>query len=329
MAARVYLLRIPNWKDLEAVTRSLAALLRDSDLLAGVCDRHLAAVKLTFGEEGNQAYPPPRRKNSVEHLTLAREHGFTDAAIGAPIVLGDGLLGRESWDVPVAGVHLQRAHLSPTLRDIDFLVGIAHVTGHLLTGYGGAIKNVGMGLASRAGKLAMHSIVSPTVRGDRCTLCGRCATACAADAITLGAAAAEIDARLCTGCAECLAVCPTGAIGIDWSNDSRIVQERMAEYALAVTEAVSGRRAFVNLLYHVSKHCDCLGETPDRIADDQGILAANDPVALDQASLDVIREASGRDPFRDTWPEADPEAQMCHGERIGLGERAYRLVEIT
>jgi uncharacterized protein len=355
MTPQVYLLRVADWKDLAPVSRDFADFLRATDLLAGAHERHLAAVKLTFGEAGNAGYPPPvlvrelvlalrergarpfltetntlyngQRKNSVDHLQLAHEHGFGIDAIGAPIVLGDGLVGREQWEVPVAGVHLKRAHLVPTLRDTDFLVGLAHATGHLLTGYGGAIKNIGMGLANRAGKLQMHSIVSPVVHEEQCTLCGACAAACAAGAITLGATAAVIDAELCTGCAECLAVCPTGAVSIDWSGDSQRVQELLAEYALAVLSALSGRAVFVNLLRHISKHCDCLGATPDLIAPDLGILASPDPVALDQATLDLVRQASGGDPFRAAWPEVDPEVQIRHGERIGLGHREYRLIE--
>jgi hypothetical protein len=210
---------------------------------------------------------------------------------------------------------------------MDFLVGLAHATGHLLTGYGGAIKNLGMGLASRAGKLEMHSSIAPVVREDRCTLCGRCAADCAAGAITLGARAAVIDAGVCTGCAECLAVCPTSAIGIDWNSSPERVQELMADYAAAAIAALSGRAAFINLLHQVTRHCDCLGEAPETIAPEVGIVASLDPVALDQASLDLLREATGRDPFREAWPEADPEVQLRQAERIGLGRREYRVLE--
>lgn len=356
MQAEVYLLRVTDWKDSEEVARGFASFLRGTDLLGGVHDRQLAGVKLTFGEEGNTGYPPPpivreivsalrergarpfltetntlysgRRKNSVDHLELARDHGFGAEAVGAPIILGDGLLGREEWQAPVAGQHLKRAHLAPILRDLEFLVGLAHATGHLLTGYGGAIKNIAMGLANRAGKLEMHSSVSPTVREDRCTLCGRCVAACAPGAMSLGPSAATIDAELCTGCAECLAVCPTGAVGIDWNSGSVRVQELMAEYAAAVVGAVAGRAVFVNLLHQVTRHCDCLGEAPEVIAAEVGIAASRDPVALDQASLDLLREASGGDPFRAAWPEADPEVQIRHAERVGLGLRAYRVKEM-
>jgi uncharacterized Fe-S center protein len=184
-----------------------------------------------------------------------------------------------------------------------------------------------MGLASRAGKLEMHSVVSPKVNTERCTLCRRCQQECAAEAITAGGQAVSIDAERCTGCAECLAVCPTGAIAVDWSGDSLRVQELTAEYALAVVAALERRVGFINILQHISKHCDCLGPTPERIAGDLGIAASRDPVALDRACLDLVCAAEGGDPFRTSWPEIDPEAQIRHGAEIGLGHPDYRLVD--
>jgi uncharacterized Fe-S center protein len=191
MASTVYLTRITDWKDPHAVARRLARLLEEAPILAGVAEKDLAAIKLTFGEAGNRGHAHPvvvrevvaalrrrgarpfltetntlytgRRKNSVDHLQVAREHGFTHETVDAPILLADGLLGRDAYEFPTAGPEITTAHLAPLLRDADFLVGVAHLTGHLLCGFGGAIKNIGMGLANRAGKLAMHSVVHPTV----------------------------------------------------------------------------------------------------------------------------------------------------------------------
>jgi uncharacterized protein len=357
MASTVYLTRIADWKDPHATARRLKGLLDESALLADVAEKDLAAVKLTFGEAGNRghAHPalvreivtalrrrgarpfltetntlyPGRRKDSVEHLQVAREHGFTHETMDAPIILADGLLGRDALAVPLADSEVGIAHLAPLLRDTDFLVGVAHLTGHLLTGFGGAIKNIGMGLANRAGKLAMHSVVHPTVSAEKCTLCLTCVEACAYGAITPGERAVAISGALCTGCAECLAVCPSGAIGIDWSGDSSRVQRRLAEYALAVRRCVDGRVAFVTLINHVSRHCDCMGHTPDRIAPDVGIVASTDPVALDQASVDLVIRAAEGDPFRRVWPEVDWAVQLEHAARIGLGARSYDLVELS
>jgi len=357
MTSEVYLLRITDWKDPQAVARRFAGFLERTPVLAGAGAKGFAAIKLTFGEAGNQGHPPPalvrelvvalrrrgaqpfltetntlyagKRRNSLDHLQVARDHGFTHASVEAPILLSDGLLGRDAWDFPLGGPEVEVAHLAPVLRDVDFLVGLAHLTGHLLTGCGGAIKNTGMGLASRAGKLFMHSVVHPAVRPDRCTLCGACVEACAPGAISTGEQAAAIDGPLCTGCAECLAVCPSGAITIDWSNDADRVQRRLAEYALAVHRAVRGRAAYVTLLQGISTHCDCIGPTDDRIAPDIGIVASPDPVAVDQASIDLAIRAAGSDPFRHAWPQANWEVQLEHAARIGLGSRSYDLVETS
>ncbi|MFH1143218.1 MAG: DUF362 domain-containing protein [Candidatus Eisenbacteria bacterium] len=355
MASQVYLLRLTDWKDFEAVAAALPPFLQETGLLDDVRAQRPSAIKLTFGEGGNRAHPPVavvreivaflkrrgtrpfltetntlyrgRRMNVLDHLDLAWEHGFTPERVGAPILFGDGLLGRETFDVPLAGPNVKIAHLSPILRDTDFLVGLAHMTGHLLCGFGGAIKNIGMGLASRAGKLDMHSVISPVVREEKCTLCLECAKACATRAIDSGPRAVTIDPQRCTGCAECLPTCPTGALGIDWDRDTRRVQERMAEYALAVARTVGHRMAFVTLLNHISDHCDCMGETPNCIAPDIGIVASRDPVALDQASLDLIARAAGGDPFLRAWPEVAGNVQVTHAEAIGLGSRTYELIE--
>jgi uncharacterized Fe-S center protein len=138
-----------------------------------------------------------------------------------------------------------------------------------------------------------------------------------------------IDPALCTGCAECLAVCPTGAIGIDWNSDSARVQRRLAEYALAVQRCLEGRVAYVTLINHVSHHCDCMGPTPERIAPDVGIAVSTDPVALDQASVDLVARAAGEDPFRRAWPDVDWEVQLAHAAGIGLGSRSYDLAEVS
>jgi hypothetical protein len=357
MTPEVYLQRITDWKDPEAVARRLAGFLEQTPILAGVGERAFAAIKLTFGEAGNRGHPHPalvrelvaalrrrgarpfltetntlyagQRRNSVEHLQVAREHGFTHESVDAPILFSDGLLGRDGWDFRLGGPEVETAHLVSVLRDADFLVGVAHLTGHLLVGYGGAIKNIGMGLANRAGKLFMHSVVHPAVREERCTLCGACISACAPGAITAGASAAAIDGSVCTGCAECLAVCPTGAITIDWSNDSERAQRRLAEYALAVHRAVGGRAAYLTLMNGISTHCDCIGPTDDRIAPDIGIAASLDPVALDQAGIDLATQAAGGDPFRRAWPHVNWEAQLEHAVRIGLGSRSYSLVEVS
>jgi uncharacterized Fe-S center protein len=235
-------------------------------------------------------------------------------------------LGRESFDVAVPGTASRVAHLAPGVRDMDYLVSVAHLTGHMVTGFGGTLKNLGMGLASRAGKLDQHSAVSPSVAPEKCVLCLRCMAACPAGAISEEADAARIASELCIGCAECLAVCPEKAIRINWGQESGQVQRSVAEYAAAILHALDRRAVFINLLNQITKDCDCLGHTGQPLVGDVGIAASSDPVALDQASLDWVREIAGRDLFAQAWPDLKPEIQLQHAEGLGLGSRRYQRV---
>ncbi len=356
MKPKVYFAERRDFSTLEDVANDVRKLVRESGVLEGIHSGDFVAIKLTFGEEGNRGYPKPplvralveeikarggrpfltetntlyhgRRKNALDHMALAREHGFTLEATGAPIIFGDGLLGRDAIERPAPGPLVQRAWLSPVLKDIDFLVGLAHLTGHIVEGIGGAIKNLGMGLASRAGKLAQHSVLSPTIEPERCIACGRCEEVCPEHAISHRGDYYEIDRNTCVGCAECLGVCPTGAVRIDWSRETGAVQRKTAEYAKAVVEAVKGRAAFVNILHHITKNCDCLGAEPEFIAPDAGLAASLDPVALDAASTDIVIQRAGRDVFSEAWPDVDWRTQIRHADQIGLGSREYDLVEI-
>lgn len=356
MASTVYLCRVEDWSDLQGAADQFSALLEKTPLLDGLRKKDLVGIKLTFGEAGNEGHAPPplvrrlvevirgrgarpfltetntlyngRRKNAVDHLEVAREHGFTHETVGAPIVLSDGILGRESFGVEIPGKRVQVAHLAPSVRDMDFLVGLAHLTGHMVEGFGGAVKNIGMGLASRAGKLDQHSAVRPSVTEKACVLCLECLGVCPAGAIFKGKKSAVIDAGACIGCADCLAVCRAGAIRIDWSRDATQVQESTVEYALAVLKALKNRAVFINLLNHITKDCDCIGPTHEILAPDIGIAACTDPVALDEASVDLATSAAGADVFRQAWPAIDWEAQIRHGEALGLGSREYELVEV-
>lgn len=357
MPAEVHFQPNPDGSDAQALGRALAALLDASALLEPIAPRQLVGIKLTFGEAGNTGHPPVavvrriveqvrrrgalpfltetstlyngRRKNAVDHLEVAREHGFTHETVGAPILLSDGLRGRDTFTVPVAGERVREAHLAPVVRDMDFLIVVSHVTGHLVHGFGAAVKNLGMGLAARAGKLDQHSAVSPQIKADKCSHCLSCLAACPVDAITDSGRAAVISPAKCIGCAECLAVCPTGAVTIDWSRESAHVQEATAEYALAVHQALHGRAAYLNLLHHISRHCDCMGPTPDLLAPDVGLVAGSDAVAVDQASYDLTVRAAGRDVFREAWPQVDAGLHLRHAERMGLGTREYLLREGT
>jgi len=358
MKSQVFFAGITDWSQRTRLEQKLVDLLGAAAPKNLCNDKDLVGIKLTFGEKGNKGHPPPhllrgivewvqgqgsrafltetntlyngQRKNAVDHLTLAREHGFTHETVGAPIILSDGILGRDSYSLPDPSMEEgeQEVHLAPAVRDMDSLIGVAHLTGHMVEGFGGAIKNLGMGLSSRAGKLDQHSAVNPSIHADSCITCFACAKVCPEDAILEQSDSAVIVDSSCIGCAECLAVCPTGAIRIDWSADPSLVQAKTAAYTTAIVRALGGRVLFVNLINHITQQCDCLGDTGDPLIPDVGIAVSTDPVALDQASIDLVNKVAGEDLFSRLWPNLNYADQLDAGERLGLGQRAYDLKQI-
>ncbi|MBN1676311.1 MAG: DUF362 domain-containing protein [Kiritimatiellae bacterium] len=317
----------------------------------------LVAVKIHFGEAGKRCQIRPEqaawfikgmkarrakpflvetstlyvgeRSNAYDHLCLAYAHGYTYEAVGAPIIMADGLLGQAQARVKVSGEHYDEVWIASDARLYDTLLVLSHATGHCLTGFGGTLKNLGMGLASRAGKRAQHAALKPAVQKRTCTACGRCTEWCPAEAITLpaGAKAARVDQDVCIGCGECLAVCPAGAIKIDWDADSRVLQERMVEHALGVVSGKAGRVLYVLFLTNMTRDCDCMGHDNKVRTRDVGVLISEDPVAIDQAGIDLVNTSHGGDFWRECWPEYDCSIQLAHAEKLGLGSRAYALVE--
>jgi uncharacterized Fe-S center protein len=251
------------------------------------------------------------------------------------------LRGVTESELPVAGELLTTAFIGTEIVEADSLVAMTHFKCHELTGFGGAIKNLGMGCASRRGKLVQHSTVAPKVAEKYCTGCGHCPRACAHDAIVITNGKAVIDAQKCAGCSRCITVCPVKAINIQWNEASDLVMKKMAEYALGALTGKQGRAVYLNFITQVSPACDCYGHADAPIVNDIGICAATDPVAIDQACADLVNGARGNegsalqsghepggDKFRGVWPEIPWEVQLEHGERIGLGSRTYQLVRI-
>ncbi|MCU0612152.1 MAG: DUF362 domain-containing protein [Candidatus Eisenbacteria bacterium] len=269
-----------------------------------------------------------RRDDAVNHVTLAHEHGYSIEEAGAPFIVADGLRGtdEELISVPACGPH--PVAVAGMARRADFFVVLAHATGHLGTGFGGVMKSLGMGLSSRKGKLSMHSVSKPFIRKSTCIACGECAKWCPADAITV-AAVASIDVAACTGCGECLAMCRVGAVGFDWKASSASLQERIADHALAVVSGRQDRFLHVSIALRVTKDCDCLDDPGPPLFPDIGILASQDPVAVDQATLDLIRDRTGRPLPAWSYPQIDPTHQLARGEAIGLGSRSYLLTTVA
>jgi len=322
-----------------------------------IAEGDFAALKIHFGEANNTGYIKPawlagligdvrektahafltdsntlyvgRRSNAIDHLRLAWSHGFTPEATGLPVIIADGLIGRDKLEPRSAQARTASSKIAGAILDADVLIGLTHVTGHVQTGLGAAIKNIGMGCASRAGKLDQHSVTHPRVNAKQCRDCRVCMSFCPEAAIVQAEGHAAIEPARCIGCGECLVVCKFGAIKMKWDEDSLRLQEKMAEYAQRVLSHFRDKAVFISFLIHVTKDCDCMARNQKPIADDIGILASLDPVAVDQAAADLlIARGGGRDPLRAGY-DIDWSAQLAHGEAIGLGSRAYTLAEIS
>ncbi|MEE9613918.1 MAG: DUF362 domain-containing protein [Thermodesulfobacteriota bacterium] len=328
----------------------------------------LVGIKLHFGEKGNTSYIRPvfvrkvidgiketgarpfltdtntlyvgRRTNTVSHIECAILNGFGFAAMAAPVVIADGLRGESKEAVEVNGKHLKEVSIAKEICEASGLVVLTHFKCHELTGMGGALKNVGMGCASREGKLAQHSNCAPIVDETGCTACGECALICPADAIEIGKAAV-IDEKLCIGCSHCIAVCPEGTINVQWNENASGVQEKMVEHAKGALKGKDGRCVYVSFITQVSPLCDCYGHTDAPIVPDVGIAASVDPVALDRACADLVNRQEGYkgtalsaghepggDKFRGVHPDIDWEVQLNYGEEAGLGTKDYELEEV-
>ncbi len=351
-------------------------LLKKLDLKQIIDKDDLVAVKTSFGERGNLNYLRPQyvrvvideikrlggrpfltdantlyaggRQNSRDHLITAIENGFGYNVTGAPAIIADGLLGHDYRSVAINGKHFQEVKIASVPLDADVIVSLAHFKGHMVCGFGGTIKNLGMGFGARSGKQMMHSDVHPEVRAEQCDGCARCRKWCPESAISLvvgpepaGHKVAFIDDVACIGCGECVATCFTGAIGIVWQSDPAIVQEKTAEYMAGVLAGKEGKFAAIDYIIGVTPDCDCLGWNDNAIVPDIGIAASLDPVATDAAALDLVNEAagvagtalpaaarSGKDKFSSIHQGIDPTAQLRHAQWLGLGALAYDLINL-
>ena len=333
-----------------------------------------AAIKIHFGEYGNLAFLRPNyakvmadlvkecggkpfltdcntlyvgsRKNALDHIETAYLNGFHPYATGCHVLIGDGLKGTDETLVPINGEYVKEAKIGAAVMDADILLSLTHFKGHEMAGFGGALKNIGMGCGSRAGKMEMHNDGKPVVADpDGCIGCGSCQRICAHEAPIIENGKARIDHDRCVGCGRCLAVCPKDVIQPSSGSSVKSLNCKMAEYSLAVCK---GRPHFhVSLICDVSPNCDCHPENDIPIIPDVGMFASFDPVALDVACADAVNRmpvidgsvlsdnlnedvhhGEGHDHFHMTHPDTEWKSCIEHAVKIGLGNDEYELVTI-
>lgn len=332
------------------------------------------AIKMHFGEPGNLAFLRPNyaktvadivkelggrpflvdcntlyvggRKNALDHLDSAYMNGFSPLTTGCHVLIGDGLKGTDDVNVPVnGGEYVKEAKIGQAVMDADIVISLTHFKGHETTGFGGTLKNIGMGCGSRAGKMEMHSAGKPSVEQSMCVGCGACSKICAHDAAVVTDKKASIDHNKCVGCGRCIGVCPKDAVkaASDESND--ILNCKIAEYTKAV---VDGRPNFhISLVIDVSPNCDCHAENDLPIVPDVGMFASFDPVALDVACADAVNaqpvihgsvldehyhsheeETAHGDHFHVNHPDTNWKSGIEHAKKIGLGNDEYELIYV-
>jgi uncharacterized Fe-S center protein len=347
----------------------IGALLTSCSIKERIVAGNLVAVKLHFGERGNHTFIRPvfirkvvkeikacggipfltdsstlypgERKEAVSALACAVENGFAYAVVDAPLIMCDGLRGHSAVDVAVDGEILKTVSIGREIVEADAMVTVSHFKCHDLTGFGGALKNLGMGCSSREGKLVQHSTVAPKVADELCTGCGACLASCAHDAIAIIEGKAFIDPAICVGCGRCITSCISLAVHIQWNEASELIMKKMCEHAKGAVIGKEGKNIYLNFITQVSPSCDCYGHADAPIVNDIGICASTDPVALDQACADLVNGAQGNqntalltgieaggDKFRGVHPEVDWEVQLDHAQKLGIGTRRYNLVNV-
>ena len=358
----------------EGLPAKLKRLMKKAGFASMDMEGKFVAIKMHFGELGNISYLRPNyakavadmvkeaggipfltdcntlypgsRKNAIEHMYCAWENGFTPMTVGCPVIIGDGLKGTDDIAVPVkGGTYIKEAKIGRAIMDADIFISLTHFKGHETTGFGGTIKNIGMGCGSRAGKKDQHSNGKPTIDPEVCRGCKRCMRECANQGLEFDETTKKmhVNAENCVGCGRCLGACNFDAIRFVNDAATKELNCRMVEYAKAV---VDGRPNFhISLIVDVSPYCDCHGENDAPILPNVGMLASFDPLALDQACADLCLKqqplpnsvlsdnmkkadfCDHHDHFENTTVDSEYKSCLEHGEEIGLGSREYELIE--
>jgi len=342
--------------------------------IAGINDvlepKDLAAVKIHFGEKGNTAFirPPYIRKiiktikktgaipfltdantlysgsrsDSISHIKTAVANGFSFSSMAAtPIVIADGLRGKSETKIKINGKNLSHVYIGSEIVNADALVSIAHFKGHELAGFGGTLKNLGMGCASRKGKMVQHSSVSPKIKKKNCVGCKQCINHCPTEAILLVQGKAQINSEKCIGCGECIIRCQNDAVQIRWDQNIPLFMEKMVEYTKGVLKNKKNKSFYINIVADITPKCDCIPFNDYPIVRDIGILASKDPVAIDQASIDLVNNeealtgtalkcnhGKGKDKIKGLYPDIEWQYQLDYAQNLGLGTCEYKLEKV-
>lgn len=338
---------------------------------AGIADLigpgELIAVKVHVGERGNLAYINHNyarlavseiteaggkpfltdantlygggRHNAVDHHASAVLHGYFEAATGAPFIAADGLRGLDFEELPVKGRHMTEARIAAALCQADKIVMLSHFKGHCEMGFGGSVKNMGMGCAAVPGKLELHSGTQPVQNHDKCVGCGQCLMNCPEHAIAMNDKKTVINYKTCIGCGQCVAACNYGAMQVEWAEHGERLIEKVAEYAAALHAKFAGKALYVNFALAISPDCDCWDYNDTPLVQDIGILASRSPAALDRATLDLIKKTprltggavaasngKGENPFDAIRPGQKNEYLFEYCRTLGMNDE-YDLVE--
>jgi len=345
-------------------------LLKHADIEKLDLEGKMVALKIHFGEPGNLAYIRPnyaarvvkkvkelggkpfltdantlyygRRANAVDHLEAAMENGFNRIAVGCDVIIADGLTGSDAKEISINMKHVEKAKIGTIIADSDVILSLTHFKGHEQAGFGGTIKNIGMGSGSRKGKMEMHSASKPKMVEENCVACGMCIKNCPEKAISYNKKRkAQIDYDKCIGCGQCVASCHYGAARAPYDQSAEILNEKMAEYAYAVLQ---GKQHFhVSFIMNVSPDCDCWNINDQALVPDIGIAASFDPVALDKACVDLVNQTPGiqssqlfdkdeyqdqEDKFVHVHPDVHWKECLIHAQEILLGTMEYELVTV-
>ncbi len=368
MKSPVYFASLVARSDQESTVAKVQRLFDAAGFLSCIQKRDRTAIKLHFGELGNDSYISPvfvrqvvekvkaagalpfitdtntlyhgSRSNAVDHITTAVLHGFDYAVVGAPVIIADGLCGKNVAQVKIDKKHFDTVSIAGDIVAADSMIVMSHFKGHEVAGFGGAIKNLAMGCAPPEGKRAQHKARPYSIK-DRCIGCGKCVKVCPKNAISLVMKKSTIDHDLCIGCFECMTVCPEHAIDIDWETEIPLFVERLVEYAYGAWHGKQDKIGFINFLTRITPDCDCVPWSDASIVPDIGILASTDPVAIDAAAYDLVNQQTGfadtrlnahhhrgEDKFTGMRANTDGYAQIRYAEELGMGNPKYELIRI-